>query len=197
MVIVCFINVAEMIIASLNGSYFKDYMLAVTYLLTHEELEEAQTRTVILRDVDVKVPYANVEESIKNLLIRPTVFPNFSYDGSFTGSYSIVLGDPRSALTFSRYMNGRNFFGKPASCYMYSSSFKKSIQLNLHVRNVPIKWSTEELKEYCSRFGEVNSCLRIQKTEKYVHGFVSFFEKESVEGALTATKEEVFLLSFF
>lgn len=185
-------NVVRMIIDSLNGSTFKDYMLAVTCLLTPEELEEAKTRTVIIRGLDEEIPFIRVENEIKYMSYSATVFPNFSYNGSFSGSYSVVCKDEETALAFVNNLNNQEFLGRTVNCYLYSSSFKRTIQLNLHIRNFPMTWTTEDLKKYCGRFGDVNSCIRVQKTENYVHGFVSYFNKESVERALNATEKEVF-----
>ena len=121
-----------------------------------------------------------------------TLFPNFKHTGAFSGSITVVLKEAEACDQFLEKFSSLTINGTEIKFQKYSSTYKKDVIFNLHIRNIPRFWSEEELKRYCANFGTISSCIRIQKQEDFVHGFVCYADKASYENALNSTLETVF-----
>ena len=62
----------------------------------------------------------------------------------------------------------------------YDVLFKEKQKRNCFVTGIPLSWSSEDLCEYCTLFGEVESCalreLKENKAAKSQSGYVSFVD---------------------
>ena len=177
---------------SLNGSIFKGNRIAVTPYLSSSEYEDAIKRTIIISGFDDDFSFIFIYTYITKRTSVWFMFPNFKYDGTFSGSISVVLTSEDICPAAIRLFNNKQIGKYTVTCTQYKADFKKSISLNLHIRNIPLTWADDDLKSFCAQFGEIVSCIRIQKSETFVHGFVSYKEKESLEKALEFSKN-VFL----
>lgn len=171
-------------------------MISVTEFLSPQELEATGKRMILIRgftNLDMNALYENFEH-IHSFI---SMFPNFKHDGSFSGSVSVILDSEGSCREMIEKLNNTTLCGSIVTCEKYSSQFKDTIQLNLHIRNVPKEWTTEELTNYCSHFGEIQSCIRVQKKEDLVHGFVSYKDREGYIKALQSNEANVVFLFLF
>lgn len=166
-------------------------MISVTPFMTSEEFENASKRTLLAFGVDEELTLYSIQEEIEQYTTVSSLFPNFKHNGSFSGSVSVVLSSEEACVSFLETHKDMMIQGKTVTFEKYSSNYKRDIILNLHIRNIPNTWDEAALTEYCAHFGEISSCILIQKNENFIHGFVCYADKASYDRALNCTKETV------
>ena len=147
--------------------------------------------SVVAFGVDENMSLDVIQKEVEKYEEIVMLFHNFKHNGAFSGSITIVFIFEENRDRFLEKVKSMTINDKEITFQKYSSTFKNDVIFNLHIRNIPKSWNDDDLKEYCAKFGEISSCIRIQKREDFIHGFVCYADKTSYNNALNSTPETV------
>ena len=169
----------ENCIADFNGAIIGENMVAVIREKSKEEMEVERECTIFIKGVNPPLSLSSMETVINEYASVKSIFPLFT-NGAFKGSVCVIFNTPEEANMIETILDGATIDGVQIEIGHFDTSFKEKQKRNCFVTGIPLAWSQEEFYEYCTHFGEVESCtlreLKEGKNSKDQSGCVSFVD---------------------
>lgn len=148
----------ENCIVDFNGAIIGENMVAVIREKSKEEMEKERDCTIFVKGVNPPLSLSSVETVINEYACVKSIFPLFN-NGVFKGSVCVIVDTPEEADTVESILDGATIDGVQIEIGHFDTTFKEKQKRNCFVTGIPLDWSQEELYEYCTHFGEVESCI--------------------------------------
>lgn len=151
-------------------------MISVQPIKSKEQMEQESEKSAFVSGLKDDLDFAMFSLRLKSVYCISSMFPIFKCDGSFTGKVYIVFDTIMERDAAINGLNGTIYDNSPIQIEKFTKEYTTSQQRNCFIKCIPLTWEQAQLTEYCSRFGEVESCI-IRDAEdgaEFKTGFVCF-----------------------
>lgn len=167
-------------------------MISVQPIKSKEQMEGESEKSAFISGLKDDLDFALFSQRMKTVYCISSMFPLFRCDGTFTGKVYVVFDTIQERDAAVSYLNGTTYGGAPIQAEKFTKEYTTSQQRNCFVKFIPLAWTQARLTEYCSRFGDVESCIIRDAEEgaEFTTGFVCFVTNQASTLVCSLTRED-------